>query len=362
MSYLNFPHRSLLGDVIAGRDNNLNLLRLVFSAFVLVSHAAQLASGRGTPECLSWLLHFTLGTLGVYGFFFISGLLVTRSLLQRNSLSEYFRARTLRIFPGLAVVLLLSVLVVGPAATSLPLGTYFSRVDTWTYFPRNISLYFLQGTLPGVFISNPFNEAINGSLWTLPYEFTLYIVLAAVWACIEAAKSGKLWTAAMVSALALILSVKVFVGFRGHGLENLADVIVFAYCFCAGLVAYLARNVIRLDASVALIVLLVSVLMNYFYPSRYIFLLGFFYAILVMAYYRSRLLSRYNAVGDFSYGIYIYAFPIQQICAWKFPSITPLTLCIVAFPLTLMFAVMSWYIIEKPALRLKRSSREGRLK
>jgi peptidoglycan/LPS O-acetylase OafA/YrhL len=344
-----------LEKVSGGRNNNYNLLRFILATFVLISHSGPLAIGKGADECLNWLFHFSLGTLGVFGFFFISGFLVTRSLMTRNNLKTYIVARSLRIFPALAVVLIFSVFLLGPALTLLPVNIYFSRSEIWTYVPFGLTLMHETNHLPGVFLTNPYGDVINGSLWTLSYEFTLYIVLAGIWASIWSLRNGRRWTCLALIVLTIVFFVKGWFGFHLQGLTStkLGETIPLAYCFCCGSVTYIYQKYIRLNCFVAIIVLCFMLIINYFYHNAYIFLPAFFYAILAFSYKNSVVLSQYQRFGDYSYGIYIYAFPIQQMIVFLYPGVTPLIMGIIAFPITLAFAIMSWHFIEKPALQLK---------
>ena len=118
--------------------------------------------------------------MAVLIFFVISGYLVTQSFDRTPDAVRFFLARALRIFPGLFAALLLTVLVLGPAMTSLPLSRYFTDPATAVYVPINMTLVFMQYPLPGVFASNPGGQAANAVLWTLEYEFFMYAVVLAL--------------------------------------------------------------------------------------------------------------------------------------------------------------------------------------
>lgn len=155
-------------------DNNLNVLRLIGATLVLYGHS-YVFLGLREPIFLSWI---ALGPLGVFIFFTISGYLIAASWDHDPHLLRFLARRALRIFPALAVCVALSVLVLGPVLTTLPLTDYFSNEHTWGYF-RNIFLY-ISYYLPGVFENNRVANAVNGSLWTLPIEFIMYFAVAVV--------------------------------------------------------------------------------------------------------------------------------------------------------------------------------------
>jgi peptidoglycan/LPS O-acetylase OafA/YrhL len=340
-----------LGPLSVGHDNNLNLIRMLLTTSVLISHAVPIAAGMGTIEPLQALLHFSLGGLAVYGFFAISGFLVTQSLMRRAQLVSYIQARALRIFPGLAVALLLTVLVLGPLATSDSLDAYASHRQTWIYFFTNLSLVRLQYGLPGVFGANPYPDAINGSLWTLPMEVSCYIALAVLWRA-SRLKSGRqvALTGAVVAvfvALVELASGRLAVPVR---LEEFAFLV---FCFACGSGFYFLRDRIVLNRLAALAALAAVIAVNWFFPCRYLVCIAYFYALFAAGYLPTPLLAAYNRVGDYSYGMYIYAFPVEQLCAWLFPGISPLALGAASFPPVLLLAILSWHIVERPALDLK---------
>ncbi|MGY4343628.1 peptidoglycan/LPS O-acetylase OafA/YrhL [Bradyrhizobium sp. GM7.3] len=120
-----------------------------------------------------------MGGLGVISFFVISGFFISQSF-ENNSVLRFCMARLLRIYPGLLVVLLFTVLVIGPLFTRLSIRDYLTDANTISYVPHNLSLKWLQYDLPGVFATNPYPAAINGSLWSLFYEVACYGIVVAV--------------------------------------------------------------------------------------------------------------------------------------------------------------------------------------
>lgn len=161
-----------IGDYLNGKQNNFDFLRFLAATLVIVSHSFPLTGFREIA-----VLHNTLGGHGVFIFFLISGFLITRSYLASNNVFLFFKARLLRIFPALIVVILLTIFVLGPAVTSIPLDQYFANKSTYQML-NNILLHSISYKLPGVFEQNPYKYSVNGSLWTLKYEFTFYIFVA----------------------------------------------------------------------------------------------------------------------------------------------------------------------------------------
>ena len=159
---LHFRHAAFimppLLSIADSRDNNFNLLRMVAAGAVLVSHAYPISLGIGAVEPLARALSMSLGTLAVVTFFIISGFFISQSFEKRSSLLTFCVARVLRIYPGLLMVLLFTVLVVGPIFTQLTMRAYFTDVGTTSYIPHNLSLKWLQYELPGVFIEIPIRK------------------------------------------------------------------------------------------------------------------------------------------------------------------------------------------------------------
>ena len=163
-----------LSDLTHGHKNNFTLIRFIAATLVLFSHSFTLAGEKFYP--FAKIFGMSLGVLGLDIFFFVSGFLVTASLLIRKEIFAFAWARFLRIYPALFVAVIFSVSV-GAYFTSLPLNTFLNSNLVSNFFIKNITL--LDGIgfrLPGVFADNP-RHAVNGSLWTLPWELKMYFVL-----------------------------------------------------------------------------------------------------------------------------------------------------------------------------------------
>jgi peptidoglycan/LPS O-acetylase OafA/YrhL len=161
-------------------QNNFDFLRVVFASLVIVTHSYALI---GLPE-IDLMSAFSNGRsslsfIGVRGFFTISGFLIFTSFSRTKSPLSFLWKRIVRIWPALLVLLLATALVIGAWVTTLPLSNYFSDINTYYYIYNNLLL--LKGisySLPGVFSNNLYPTAVNGSLWTLPYEVLFYLILS----------------------------------------------------------------------------------------------------------------------------------------------------------------------------------------
>jgi peptidoglycan/LPS O-acetylase OafA/YrhL len=340
------------GNEADRRDNNFNLLRMIAAGAVLVSHAYPISLGIGAVEPLSVALSMSLGTLALVTFFVISGFFISQSFENRSGLLAFCVARVLRIYPGLLVVLLFTVLVIGPIFTRLSMRAYFTDVETISYVPYNLSLKWLQYELPGVFTQNPYPPAINGSLWSLFYEVVCYGMVAAVGAL---GLTGRSWK----FCIFLTVYVLIYFGLDLPSHDYLIRHPLFEYLheltypFVLGMVVYhfrrffLITNLNLLMCAGAGGIALLFCRSPFFHEA---FVLFWSLLIFYLGYLPFKPLKIYNLVGDYSYGMYIYAFPCEQIGAALWPGISPIALIAVSLPATLAFSTLSWHLIERRAL------------
>ena len=350
----------LLSEAASGRKNNFNLIRIVAALAVLVSHSYPIASGPSTPDMLSPTLGISLGEVAVDVFFITSGFLVTSSLASRQNTIEFLWARCLRIFPGLWVMLLLTAFLLGPAFSSLPTTEYFAAESIYRYLAKCGTLITgVSYELPGVFDRNPFPRAVNGSLWTMPYELKMYLMLAIVWLALGIAKRNRRrWFNSAVVTLAAVSAVFVVADhFWSLPSRQFAH---FCYAFFIGAGAFVLRDRVTLSrrtfSALALAVAASSLNKDVFFVAYTLFLP---YLVLFLAYVPSGLVRAYNKLGDYSYGVYIYAFPVQQAIVAAAPGISVPQLVATACAITLLLAVASWHFVEVHALALKKLAKPG---
>lgn len=324
------------------RINNFTLLRLISASFVILCHSWDLLKYQNPMSSFLSSLYIH-SNLGVLCFFTISGFLITESYVNNDSPIYFLKSRILRIFPGLIFSILVTALLIGPVVTNLSLNEYFSASETFSFIYRNISITYLQMTLPGVFSTNPFPDAVNGSLWTLPLEFRLYLIIFTV-GIFGAFKNKKIGT----PFLLLLLSIYAYKYYHESyvAFESIS-------CFMIGALFYLLKERVYLSYYLLLILILMFLIVPGIYSSFIaIFLLSYLtFLVAFNTKYQFNFLDKY---GDFSYGLYIFAFPVQQLLIYFNPTIKPIVLFITSFMVTLMFAIFSWFFIEKPALSLKK--------
>jgi peptidoglycan/LPS O-acetylase OafA/YrhL len=329
-----------------GKRNNFLLIRLVAAIAVVYGHAFAISPADGYADAVvRYIGGVWSGGVALHSFFIISGFLVAASYLHRNSLYDYLSARVLRIMPGLLVCMLLMTLAVGPLNTTLKLSRYFRDATVLDYFWHNVLLLDVRYFLPGVFAHLP-APGVNGPIGSLFVEGRLYLVLAAVGLC-GLLRRKQLFTALSVAAAAVGLFYPEQFALLATGSNNLFCCLLFLI----GTLIYLHRDRIPLNGGLMLFFLFVAVLFHDTPRFFVAFTAMLIYGVLYLAYVPR--VKWLEGMGDYSYGVYIYGWPAQQIAKSLFPATTPLGNFAIAFPAALALAVLSWHFIEKPALSLK---------
>jgi peptidoglycan/LPS O-acetylase OafA/YrhL len=343
-----------LSEYAVGRDNNFNLIRLVAALCVLFSHSVAILGLPSHEEFFFDHIGLSLAEMAVDVFFVTSGFLVTASLINRRDVLAFLWARALRIYPALWVMLALTVFVLAPSLTSLSVADYFRAPQTYEYFVKCATLISgVRYALPGVFDSMPVKGEFNGSLWTLPIELRLYLYLAAGWLILTAAPARRLQAMTIIAPLASAVLLVIVLRGRLLGAPfNTAD--IRAFMFLYGATLYLWRDKVPLRASI-LFAALGCLLLASFSRSAFFVAYVFCLAPLVvhLAYLPKGRIRSFNDWGDCSYGVYIYAFPVQQTLAFLIPGMSLLTMLVLSGSATISIAALSWHAIEKRALTRK---------
>lgn len=329
------------------RANNFSLLRLLAALAVVYGHGFEVTHPAPGQVDLVWraLGETWSGELGVWVFFVISGFLIAKSWIERQDIVGFAAARLLRLLPALLVMLCLVTFVLAPIFTSLSWPDYFEQRGTYRFLFWNGSLLKTVYALPGVFGANPEADVVNKSLWTLPIEARLYGLVAVM------GLAGLLRRRAFFNLAALALAGAILAEPQWFGLKGMASADVLAVMFIAGAAAFVNRDWIPLSGLLLVAAMGIAALFagTAFYRPALAGVAA--YGTLWLAYGAPAFsIERW---GDFSYGIYIYAYPLQQAVVALWPDATPLALFGIAAPLSACFGAASWHWVEVPCLELK---------
>ncbi|MDR6194102.1 acyltransferase [Siphonobacter sp. SORGH_AS_0500] len=338
-------------------QNNFDFIRFIAAVGVLFSHSYDLQK-KDSLEPLRNLTanHLSFSFYGVRIFFIISGFLILKSALNSSSFVNYLTKRALRIFPGLCIALLISVFLFGLSVTRLPILDYLTQPQTYAYL-LNLSLYHSQQGLPGVFDTVNNSPIVNGSLWTLVYEFTFYLLL-------YFALRLKLLRTSFVLLITFCLLIVLDLKLQNTDIINNyypslnmspGPFIEFSIYFMAGMLFQYYQDrfpITKNLGSTAVALFIASNLFLDFPYSRVINYLLLPYVVFYLSFIKGSL-NNFGKYGDFSYGIYIYSFPLQQILLQLLPEISVALFAFLSLIVVSPFAYFSWFIVEKPMIRLK---------
>jgi peptidoglycan/LPS O-acetylase OafA/YrhL len=348
------------GKENSGRANNFDVLRLVLAVMVIFSHSFPLLWGDNSHEPLMRLTggQITAGELAVAGFFILSGFLITKSWLQSAGLKDYLRRRVLRIYPGWLAAVAFGAFVVCPLAVARP-SEYWREFALTTFATAALNLQHLEPR--DLFPGNPF-PALNGSLWSIRYEFLCYLGVAALGLLGALRRRSVVLLAFLAWFTIYALQVQLGLKIPGSRLGWIYGYPPFwprlATCFLAGALFYLYRDRIvysgRLFAASVVGLAVLAAVPGLKGLALAVPVLGS-YAFFFLGFLPIERLHGFARRGDLSYGTYLYAFPVQQLVVYNLgTSLHPLALFLIATPLTAVLAVLSWTFVEKPFLKLAR--------
>lgn len=345
----------LLGTRARGRENNLNLVRMIAATAVLVSHAWPITLGPDAVEPFSAFIGQSLGTMAVYVFFTISGYLIASSYAGNPDPSRFLLARFLRLFPGLFASLLVVTFVMAPLVSAYSPGANPTGSDLVRFLVRNLTLVSPQYDLPGVFDTNPY-PAIEGSIWTLLYEVACYLGVLMIGLAGAFLAPWRLW-----AVLAFYALLWFTFPFWGGGLHPKLDALQrLSFPFALGVFFYALRHRLPLSPGAVPVLFLLWYLLSGTAMAEPAMAVALGYSAFWLAYVPRGPILSYNRLGDYSYGVYIYAFPVQGLAVWMFGAMTAIQNILIALPVTVLCAVVSWHFIEAPALDLRYRFRASR--
>lgn len=317
-----------------GKTNSIGFLRLALAAVVLLVHSFELGGFGGGGR------FGVASRLAVDGFFLLSGFLIAQSYVKSNSFLIFAWHRMLRIMPAFWVCLVVVGLGFGPLF-ALKDHVPFHAGDALAYMKANSLLTLKADHIGTLLARNPFPYAVNGSLWTLVWEAKCYALVGLLGIC------GLLrsrWVVGALTGLLTLAYLGLYYGaFHGFGPRNAE---LFAY-FLVGSCLYVFGGV-KLDARLFAASIALSLLGFFWLPALPLLLVSFSYAVVWFAWRTPRLTKIGNPI-DISYGVYIYAFPVQQLLAGM--AFAPFLIGTVA--ITVALAWLSFMLVERHAAKLK---------
>jgi peptidoglycan/LPS O-acetylase OafA/YrhL len=347
-----------------GEGPGFGILRLGLAVTILFFHARYLskvvesAPAVGATHVAAsrgWAPSHVFFIFMLPAFFSLSGFLVTGSALRLRGVVPFMTARLLRLVPALLVEVTLSALVLGAAFTTLPLRSYFTDPQFFRYFGNIVGVITFQ--LPGVFAGNS-SSIVNGNLWTLPSELDCYLITAALMLSGLAYNRAILTVIVGGATVALIVANTLY-GFgasesSAHGAATFLASHVLTYYFFVGMMFFHWKEYILSGWTAFAVAAVASYALLSFSHTVYLAPIFVTYATIFLG-MRGLPEIEWLKTRDYSYGIYLYGFPITQAILAMVPALRGYgyLLFSIGAACTMTFAAMSWHVIERRALALK---------
>lgn len=331
------------------RPSGFDYLRLILALSVVVVHCVPTSYGEAQAILLreSFARPFVLAIVPM--FFALSGFLVAGSMERSQTLIKFLGLRVIRIYPALVVEVVLSAFLIGPFLTKVNIETYFTDPQFFKYLVNvtgHISYF-----LPGVFTDNPVPRIVNLQLWTVPYELYCYIALAILMAL--GCKRHSI-VALLGTAIFLLVTIFLYVIEMGIHPDLIRATSTLVGSFLVGVLLYVYREKIPFSAIFVVSAAIISIALLSFASD------GVLWSTVPLAYLTVAIglanPERHPFIrsADYSYGIYLYGYVVQQTVMALFPAAREwywnLLICL---PLTVVIAAASWHFVEKPAAGLK---------
>jgi len=330
------------------KNNNFGFLRLLFAYLVIISHSSELLDGNRNREILTTIFGtLSFGEFAVDGFFLISGYLIYQSFDQSKNIKNFLIKRVLRIFPAYILATLISILIFAPISSgwrvlqALTLSDFFNLLIT-TFTLR-------EPVISGVFKLNHY-PTLNGSMWTISYEFLCYLTIPLTTFFLRTRFCYLLFAI-------LILCTYCYSQFGEVEHHILHTSIRLFTSFVVGCFFYKFRSYIIWDERVAIFCLftLSFLMFNKLLAELSLFIAGGYILFYFAFNYKNNVLHAIGIKHDISYGVYLYAWPIQNLLAQYYPNINPIYLSMITIILVSILGYLSWSIVEKPFINMKKN-------
>jgi len=352
-----------LSNLLQRGSNNFDLIRLMAALAVMLTHSYGLQHARDHVGPIRYFIGFDVpGSLAVYAFFLTSGILITQSFDRQNNPVNFGILRFARIWPGLCVNVLVTAFLIGPFFTSdHSLREYFFAVGTLKYVTINAFQFGkIDSLIPSLFSNSWQPGGVNFALWTLPVEMQCYLMVF-LFGCLGLFR--RTWF--LLVSLTLTLIVFLLIATQIHFSPNTfffffrpADYSFYPVpYFMLGIACYVLRKKILLNGYFAVLLMAAFVALRHTPVALPLFHITYAYGVLVIA--GMEPLKFLRPRNDYSYGIYIYGFVCQQMVANTWPKMDSYLSLLISVPLAILFAAVSWHVVEKPALKFARKFSEN---
>lgn len=336
---------------VNGRPVGFDYLRISLAFAVAIWHSYQVAYGTDAVvelydrTAFGYIIQIILPM-----FFSLSGFLVAGSMYRNSNLRIFLTLRAIRIFPALVVEVVLVAFILGPVVTTFKLESYFRNREFFIYLCNVVG--YIHFRLPGVFLTNPLPEIINSQLWTVPFELECYILIALIFLLGFFRSKWRVLPIFSLATIGLVLwnvthhqSPDVAVGWSGR---------MLVLSFLAGVVIYAFKDAIPRRSDLAVVSFTLIVLAPRLVPDS-IYLMPLFaaYFTIYVGMFNPRRTIIVNS-GDYSYGVYLYSNPIEQTVQFALPNIPWFANAACALPITVAFALFSWWFVEKPFMKVRK--------
>lgn len=336
----------LLQHLLKKENNNLDIFRIVAACMVIYGHAFAIVPAAGSMDMVYKMIRFDYsGSLAVKIFFFLSGLVVTNSLIEKNRPTQFLVARFFRIWPALLVTLLVSALILGPLTSDLHYSKYFGLREVYSYVWDGLIMK-MQFKLPGVFTQSHYPNIVNGSLWTIPYEVAAYLVLLSL-SMTRLLQARRLAILLFLFILADPLQENRMLFSwlpRNHEVDLLAP------CFAFGSLLAMYKDRIHIDGQLATGAWIMFYLFRHHAFNFYFLYFALFISILYIS--SQKYLVKIKFRADISYGIYLWGFPVQQTIASLYAGQSLLANQLSSIAVTALLGWISWHGVEKRCIAL----------
>lgn len=348
-------HTLLLSNIAnlmsPNKQNNFGFLRLLLASLVVVSHSPEIVDGNKNREILTIIFGtITFGQLAIDCFFLISGYLILKSFYSSSGLKSYLLKRVLRIYPAFIAASFFCILIVAPLLSDWAVIRQLGMKD-WLFAVFKMSI------LETPYVKGVQVISLNGSTWSIWQEFVCYLSIPAFFYL----GLHKRWL--YFIALLVIVSIYLYTQLTQRNywlpypsrLDMHHSTRLFSAFLVGGVFHLFEEKIIwNKRFTFAALLLLIVTLFSKNFAELGVFVFGGYLLFHFALNYKNKLLNNIGAEADISYGIYLYAWPIQILIVQYYAKINPHLLTLITLVLAATIGYFSWILVEKPFMQMKK--------